>query len=308
MRANKDAFAALDAQVGFPDRDFQGDIALFPLGRAGGEGAIHGHGRHRDAIAFESDHGTKYVTDESGRFGWNRETAGESAGNFVRHLDLVQVGQGLVHGGKVFLDDGFTALAVRFLDGLFDLADGFIARQDAGDGKEAGLHDGIHAAAHAGLFGHIVGIDGVEPELLLDDVFLDFLRQLIPDFIRTIQAVYQEDRARLAVLGEVKALQEGELVAGDEVGCVGCDQVGSLDRLGAKAQVRGGQSAGLLGVVVEIALGVIVGIFADDLDGVLVGADRTIRTQAKEEAANGLGMFNREVRVVVQAGSGSHLH
>ncbi len=111
-----------------------------------------------------------------------------------------------------------------------------------------------------------------------------------------------------AVLGEIKALEEGELVAGDEVGCVGCDQVGRLDWLGAKAQVRRSQRAGLLGVIVEIALGVVVGVFADDLDGVLVGADRTIRTQAKEQAANGLGMFNREIRVIVQAGSGSHLH
>ena len=42
MRANKGAFAALDAQVGFPDRDFERDIALFPLGGAGGEGAITG--------------------------------------------------------------------------------------------------------------------------------------------------------------------------------------------------------------------------------------------------------------------------
>ena len=92
----------------------------------------------------------------------------------------------MVHRSKVLLDDCFAAFAIRFLDGLLDLVNGFVAWQDAGDGKEAGLHDGVDTAAHAGLFGYIVGIDGVEFELLLNDVFLDFLGQLIPDFLRAI--------------------------------------------------------------------------------------------------------------------------
>ena len=96
----------------------------------------------------------------------------------------------------------------------------------------------------------------------------------------------------MGVLGEVKAFEERELVAGHEVGGVGCDQVRGLDWLGTKAQVRHRQSAGLLGIVVEIALGIVVGLFTDDLDGVFIGADRAVRTQAKEEAANGLGMFH----------------
>ena len=62
MRANEDAFTALDAQIGFPDRDLEGDIAFFPLGGAGGECAIHGHCRHGTVVAFECDHWTKYIT------------------------------------------------------------------------------------------------------------------------------------------------------------------------------------------------------------------------------------------------------
>ena len=68
VRADEDALAALDAQVGFPDRDFQGDVALFPLGGAGGEGAVHGHGGDRDVIAIEGDHRAKHVLDEIGCF------------------------------------------------------------------------------------------------------------------------------------------------------------------------------------------------------------------------------------------------
>ena len=63
-----------------------------------------------------------------------------------------------------------------------------------------------------------------------------------------------------------------------------------------------GQRTGLLGVVVEITLGIVLGLFADDLDRVFIGADGAIRTQTKEQAADGLGMFNREVLIIVQAG------
>ena len=51
-----------------------------------------------------------------------------------------------------------------------------------------------------------------------------------------------------------------------------------------KRRWRYGKAAGLLGVVGEVALRVHVGVVADDLDGVLVGADGTVGTQAVEHA------------------------
>jgi hypothetical protein len=52
VRADKGAFAALDADVGFPDGDLERDVALFPLGGAGGVGAVAlGHFAHRQVIA-----------------------------------------------------------------------------------------------------------------------------------------------------------------------------------------------------------------------------------------------------------------
>ena len=72
-------------------------------------------------------------------------------------------------------------------------------------------------------------------------------------------------------------------MAGDKIGNV--DQVFRLDGRLAEAQVRNCDAAGLLGVIVEVALGIHIGVVADDLDGVLVGADRTIRTQTEELAA-----------------------
>ena len=89
-------------------------------------------------------------------------------------------------------------------------------------------------------------------------------------------------------------------MAGDELRLV--YQIGSADRLGTKAQVRDGGSAGFLRVVNEVALRPVLGLFADDLDRVLVRADRAICAQTPEYTAHRLGGFDVESRVVFQAG------
>ena len=91
-------------------------------------------------------------------------------------------------------------------------------------------------------------------------------------------------------------------MAGDKLGLA--DQVRRADRLGSKAQVRDGDRAGFLRVVDEVTLGVVVGFFTDDLDRVLVGAHCTISTQTPEYTADGLGGFDVEGRIEIQAGVG----
>ena len=66
MRADKDALAALDAQVGLPDRDFQGDVALLPLGGAGGEGAVHRQGADRQVVALQGNDRAQHILDKLG--------------------------------------------------------------------------------------------------------------------------------------------------------------------------------------------------------------------------------------------------
>ena len=123
---------------------------------------------------------------------------------------------------------------------------------------------------------------------------------MVPDLIRPHRAVEQQDCALGRLLEHVVAFEEAELVHADEVGLA--DQVGRLDGMRPKAQVRDGARAGLLRVVDEIALRVVVSFFADDLDRVLVGADGAVGAQAPEHAAHGVFGFDVEVRVVVEAG------
>ena len=80
------------------------------------------------------------------------------------------------------------------------------------------------------------------------------------------------------------------------------DEVGGLDRVRAETQVRNRLRAGFVRVVDEIALCAETGVLGDDLDGVLVGADRAVRTEAIEDGAGDVGALDRERRVDGQTG------
>ncbi len=132
--------------------------------------------------------------------------------------------------------------------------------------------------------------------------FWTSIGQFIPDFIGPEQAVQQEDAAGLGIFEHFELLEEVELVAGHKVGLVGLDQIRGVDRFGAEAQMRDGHRAGFLRVVDEVALCEVIGLFADDLDRVLVGAHRAVRAEAEEHAAHGLVGFDREGRIDIEAG------
>ena len=181
-------------------------------------------------------------------------------------------------------------------------ASAVVQRDDVGDLEEGGLHDDVDAGAQAELFAQFDGVDHVEFQLLVDDLLLDFFRHLVPDFAVLEGGAEQEGAARLGLAEHVVFLQEGEVVTGDEVGVV--DQVGGVDGLFAEAQVRDGDGAGLLGVVDEVGLGEVLGGFADDLDGVLVGADGAVGTEAEEHGFVGAVHGVAEGGGVVEAAVG----
>ena len=172
------------------------------------------------------------------------------------------------------------ALAVGLLDRLLDVRDRFVARQQARDREEARLHDRVDARAHAGALRQVVGVDREEADLLVDDLFLHLPRQVVPDLVGGKRRVQQERRARRGMLEHVDLVHELELVAGDEAGAV--HQVRRPDRLLARAQVGDRDRARFLRVVDEVALREEIRFLADDLDGVLVGADRAVGAEAVE--------------------------
>ena len=212
----------------------------------------------------------------------------------------MEVCERAVDGGEVLLDDFLAALAVGFLDGFLDRGDGLVFGQDAADGEEAGLHDRIDPHAHARFLGHVVGVNDVKFDLLVDDLPLNLFRQMVPRRFRRPEAVEQEHRAVGGVAEHVVLLEEDLLVACDEV--CRADQASHPDRLRSKPQMADRHCPGLLRVVDEVALGEIVGIVADDLDRVLVRPDGSVRSQAVEHGPHDLVAFDVEGGIVVDAG------
>ena len=64
VRADDGALAALDAEVGFPDRHFVGDVPLLVPGRAGGIGAVHGKRADGKRVAAQLEDRRRHVAHE----------------------------------------------------------------------------------------------------------------------------------------------------------------------------------------------------------------------------------------------------
>ena len=91
--------------------------------------------------------------------------------------------------------------------------------------------------------------------------------------VRVPSAVEQEAAALLQILDHVVLVDIGRVMAGNKISLA--DVVGGFNGLVAEAQVRNGDAAGFFGVICKVALRVHIGMVADNLDGVLVRADRT---------------------------------
>ncbi len=72
-------------------------------------------------------------------------------------------------------------------------------------------------------------------------------------------------------------------MAGNEISRL--HQVSGTDGLFPETQMRCSQRTGLFGIIYKIALYKIIRFIPDDLDGILIGAYRTVCTQSEEQPA-----------------------
>ncbi len=182
MRANKGTASALDTQVGFPNRNFEGDVALFPLGCAGGIGAIIREFAHRDLVAVAGNHLAENFLDKHRGILRNRLAAIVSGGNLLRVVDFVHIGNCLVDGFEVLLNNFFALAAVSILNGFLDGGNRFVSRQNIADREETGLHNCVDAVAHTGGFSDFVCVNDVKLDIFGNHIPLHLDRQGIPNF------------------------------------------------------------------------------------------------------------------------------
>ena len=304
---------ALDAVVHNPLGDIHSHAALLVSSGALGRGAVGVvlEGGDRQVLAVEGVHGEHHVVDVVHQLG---TVAGSNlllrvvhsvlpGGGHV-HLDVA--GSAAVDGVVVHLDNGVALTAVRLGGGVLHILDGILFGDDLGNGEEGGLEHGVGAGAQAQLLADLKGVDGVEVDVIVSNELLHLAGQALVQLLGVPRAVQQEAAALFQILDHVVGLQVSGVGAGHEVRLG--DVIGGLDGGVAKAQVGNGQAAGLLGVIVKVALGVHVGVVADDLDGVLVGAHGAVGAQAPELTRGGAGRSGIGILGGVQRQMGHIVH
>ena len=121
------------------------------------------------------------------------------------------------------------------------------------------------------------------------------------NLFRSPLAVEKELSAGLYIVYYLIVLEDiRRIVAGNKI-CLGYI-VRGLDRLITESEVRNGNAAGLLGVVLEVSLDKLICVVTDDLDGVLVSTNGSVAAESPELAADcsfgsciGSGLFFERV-------------
>ena len=212
--------------------------------------------------------------------------------HFRMDLHFEEVLKRGIHRFEVLFDDGLAFFVVGLLDGFFDLRDGFLTGKHTRKCEEAGLHDRVDAAGHAGVACDRAGVDDVEADLLVDDLFLHGCGQSVPHVIGAVGTVQQEGRSGLGEFQHLHFVEENELVACDEVRLR--YEIGCTDRVRTETKVGDRPSSGFFRIVDEVTLCEEVGVLPDDLDAVFVGANRAIRAKSEEKSLPPLGFIEGE--------------
>src|SRR5208282_722962 len=103
VRADHGAFAALNADLRIPRRNFKRNVALLPLRRAGGKGAIDWKRAHRKIVAVTGVDYAEHIALKLRRSGRKRRRHFRVARHYLRNRDFEHVGQSFIHGAQVLL-------------------------------------------------------------------------------------------------------------------------------------------------------------------------------------------------------------
>src|SRR4030095_9301445 len=220
VRAYKYALSALYAQIRLPDSHFQSDISLLPLGRPDRVSAIGWKRTHRERVTPSSDHCCGDILHKIGRLRRNSWSEIKIACNARGQRYFAKMINSSVNRFVILLYYRFSAIAVAFLNGLFDFFNCFVFRQDATYREEASLHDRVNSGSHTCLARHFISIDHIKLELLRDDHSLDGTWQVIPNVLCGVRTVQQESSAAFCHIQHIVPLEKIELMHGDEVGAL----------------------------------------------------------------------------------------
>ncbi len=217
MRTNQHALTTFDTQVGFPHRNILRDIALLPTCGSYRISTIFRKRTDWQQISATRDHFGSHTTNKLGRIERYFRCQFNRAARVCRNHDLAKVSESCVDRCEVLANDWLTAFSVTLAYELLDLGYCFIARQHATECEETRLHDRIDPVAKLTLSRHAGSVDRINLESLLDNHFLDGLRQMIPDLGFFVRAVDQQSRTFNSGIEHVVLAEERKLMYGYEI-------------------------------------------------------------------------------------------
>ena len=280
MRANERAEVAADTVFRQPAGDLCRKAALFVLRCSHRHTAVRriGEGADGKGIALLVVHRPHDGTDVFGKAAVLLRLAHHQVFPALWHFDLVNAADTRIDRGTVHRDDLFAFVAVGLVDGVFHIVHGVVCRQDAAELKECRLQHAVCPVAKADLLGDLCRVDDVELRLALSEQTLYPVRQMHFDAIGRPLAVQEEDAARLELACDVVLCNVALVMDGDKIRHRHI--IGRKDRRVAEAQMALRHAARLFRVVLKVRLHVLVRVVADDLDAVLVRADRAVAAKA----------------------------
>ena len=150
VRAHEGAVAALDAELGIPDRDQLGDVALLVGRRAAGVGPVDRQRADGEVVPAAGHHRGGDRAHELGRVRGDDRRGLAGGRHPLGPLDLVQAVERPVDRGLVALHHLGAPPSVGLLDRRLDPRDRLVAFHDARDREEAGLQHRVRAPRELG--------------------------------------------------------------------------------------------------------------------------------------------------------------
>ena len=280
VRTNESTLVALDAVLFLPNRHEGSDAtllvgccSLFPCSILGNLEGTDGK-----KVTVLSVDGTNELGDVGGLIAFHLGISGQGSPSGVNGELLVFAAT--IHSLIVLINHILSLLAVGLHDELLHLFHCKVHGDDFGDAEESRLENGVGAVAETNFLRNLGGVNIVNGNIMLGKVALHIVRQVGCEFFAFPDGVEKEGAVVAQTAKHVVHVEVSLHVACHEVR--GLDLIGGADGGVTKTQVRAGETAGLLGVVGEVCLAILVGVIADNLDGVLVGTDRTVCTKTVE--------------------------
>ena len=220
VRTNIRAAVALYAIILVPFRHKGCHAAFFVGCCALRPGAVNTaqEGAYGQRIAVLTVDGNNYVGDELGCVGYRQRAVGKFCPGRV-NLQLV-IFVAAVYGLIVHVDYILALLGVALNDEFLHLLNGQINWNDFRDAEEGRLKYGIGAVAKTYLLSYLRGVDIVERDVVLCQIFLDAVGQILGQLIGIPNGVEQESAAGLKTAHNVVHVQICLNMACHEIGRV----------------------------------------------------------------------------------------